>query len=397
MKRLRLAGLAVGLGLASLALWVWAPAASAKSACLVTNQTTSVSYADLQTAVSASTSGDTLMVKGICVGGTYIGYTTLTITGEEAKGFSKPTLDGGQRAHLISTRPLTIDHATVAINSLTITGGYAPGDYGGAVFNVGGTVTLNDSTVRDNSAQYGGGIYNAFGSEFSLNNSRITGNTAEGASSTGAFGGGIYNRGTLTLSDSTISDNTTPGAGGGVSAAGGSETTLTDSKITNNTAVVGGGGIYLSSVNSSAPLDLYGTSKINNNQATGDPTANRGFGGGIAAVGMLPRYGSVTLHDSSSVTNNTATYLGSGIYVGATYLAMLDNSSVHGNAGALRGGGVYAAASIVILADNSSIQDNTATNGGGIAYYNSSLGNCNPGAGGNVYNNAPDDIWEYSI
>jgi hypothetical protein len=62
-------------------------------------------------------------------------------------------------------RVLFIDlFAVVELNQVTISGGNAGGDYGGGIQNR-GTLTLNNSTIRgenpgDNTADYGGGIYN---------------------------------------------------------------------------------------------------------------------------------------------------------------------------------------------------------------------------------------------
>src|SRR6266571_4588720 len=88
---------------------------------------------------------------------------------------------------------------------------------GGGIYN-GGTLTLSNSTVSDNtvtgSNSIGGGIYNSSDMMLNISNSTVSGNTATGSNSDG---GGIYNSGTLTLSNSTVSGNTAPdGAGGGI-------------------------------------------------------------------------------------------------------------------------------------------------------------------------------------
>lgn len=59
-------------------------------------------------------------------------------------------------------------------------------DYGGAIYNDGGLVTISDSTFKDNYAKYGGAIYNDNGI-ISIRDSDFTSNTAYGD------GGAIYN------------------------------------------------------------------------------------------------------------------------------------------------------------------------------------------------------------
>lgn len=86
---------------------------------------------------------------------------------------------------------------------VTIRNGRAPSPWpGGGLSNLGGTVSLNVSSVTGNTAVAGGGIYVDKG-VVSLSSSSVTGNTAT------ASGGGIYvNSGGATLQTSTVSGNT---------------------------------------------------------------------------------------------------------------------------------------------------------------------------------------------
>src|SRR5690606_27737536 len=79
-------------------------------------------------------------------------------------------------------------------------------DFGGGIYNYEGTLTINNSTVSDNRAsRSGGGIYNYEGT-LTINNSTFSGNSAHGAF---GIGGGIVNdEGTLTISNSIIANNT---------------------------------------------------------------------------------------------------------------------------------------------------------------------------------------------
>ncbi|MCW5201966.1 hypothetical protein VU12_03405 [Desulfobulbus sp. US4] len=108
----------------------------------------------------------------------------------------------------------------LTLNNATITGGKhrfvdlaSPGNGGGITNACFGTVTLNNTTVSGNSADgYGGGIFNAPRATLTLNNCTVSGNTALSND-----GGGIYSdNGAATLNNSTISGNTAAGDGGGI-------------------------------------------------------------------------------------------------------------------------------------------------------------------------------------
>nr|BAL54672.1 polymorphic outer membrane protein [uncultured Acetothermia bacterium] len=139
----------------------------------------------------------------------------------------------------------------LTLNSVTLKNGCAdgdnPGSYysirGGGIFNNGGLVTINNSTLSGNFALMGGGgIYNHNGT-ISINNSTISGNsTAVGLDG----GGGIYSDGTVTVTNSTISGNHANNRGGGISGS----VTIINSTISGNQATNNseGGGIAGGSV-----------------------------------------------------------------------------------------------------------------------------------------------------
>ena len=145
------------------------------------------------------------------------------------------------------------------------------------IFQVGGSLVLNNSTVTGGNINFGGGIHN-FGT-LTLNNSTVSGNNAS------YVGGGIHNNGTLTLNNSTVSGNSTGGSGGGILNRG--ALTLNNSTVSGNNASSVGGGIY----NESATLTL------NNSTISGNSAR---FGGGITNF-----YGTVTLV-RSLISGNTA-------------------------------------------------------------------------------------------
>jgi hypothetical protein len=86
--------------------------------------------------------------------------------------------------------------AVLTIVSSTLTGN--TGGIGGAIFNP-GTLNIINSTVSDNSANEGSGVYST-GASITVSNSTFSGNTA-------AAGGGIVNHGALQITNCTFSNN----------------------------------------------------------------------------------------------------------------------------------------------------------------------------------------------
>jgi hypothetical protein len=136
---------------------------------------------------------------------------------------------------------------------------------GGAIFNVGGNVTLTNSAVSANSAgPYGGGI-SALSAQITLDHSEVIGNTASSggglsaqsstintysstiAGNTGFLGGGIYLDGSTAYIDgSTISTNTSYTTGGIDIHTAFASLYLTNSTVSGNTSTgisIAGGGI----------------------------------------------------------------------------------------------------------------------------------------------------------
>ncbi|MCL4190247.1 MAG: PKD domain-containing protein [Thermoguttaceae bacterium] len=130
------------------------------------------------------------------------------------------------------------ENAILTLSGVTIQHGLA--DKGGGILN-NGTLTVQDSTIRDNAAEiegdfnHGGGILNNNGS-LTVVRSLITGNFA------GFSGAGISQQGwtpSATIVNSTISGNYCQFIGGGIS--GGGTMSIVSSTIVNNVASHGGG------------------------------------------------------------------------------------------------------------------------------------------------------------
>ena len=196
------------------------------------------------------------------------------------------------------------------------------GDFGGAVFNDGGTLEIIDTWVDGNEAYSGGGGIGMWGpSTTSISGSKLRDNRANGDS--GDEGGGaIYWQNlapyvsVLTIDGSLIAGNRAPyGPGGGIAYLGnesGSALEIRDTRITENWAS------YEIAYDNAEPVILDG-------------------GGGVFAHSS----GTVLISDST-IDNNTAFGAGGGLDLGGT-ISTIVNSTISGNK-AMEGGGVWAAA-----------------------------------------------------
>ena len=216
----------------------------------------------------------------------------------------------------------------VTINNLTLTN--ATANYGGAIYNNYGTVTVNDSTFTSNivTNYYGGAIYNYYGT-LTVNNSTFTSNTADNGNALINYGGAICNEhGTLTVNNSTFTSNTAD-YGGAIYNYGGT-VTVTDSTFTNNTANNYGGAIF----NNDSTLT------VNNSTFTSNTASS--YGGAV-----YNGHGTVTVNDST-FTSNTAIY-GGAIY-GNDYRSVgtvtVNDSSFTSNTADNNGGAIYNAGTL---------------------------------------------------
>ena len=198
-----------------------------------------------------------------------------------------------------------------------------------------GFMRLTDSTLRRNSAGYygrGGGIYNSGTME--VFNTVITENDAGDSTETG---GGVHNDGDMLVAGSQITGNRS-GHGGGIWNEG--RLTLLDTLVDGNRAYgLGGGAINLRS------MRLEGATTI------GGELGNAAEAGGGVYSGLEWEPGdtrSISLHDTSSITNNRATGDGGGVYAyDHLALQICETCSITANQadsdgdGEGQGGGVY--------------------------------------------------------
>jgi hypothetical protein len=212
--------------------------------------------------------------------------------------------------------------SNLTLDGLSVENGSA--ELGGGILNR-GTLTLRNVVIQQNTAaEAGGGIYNR-GDAVTITNSILRRNFAFNT------GGGIHiDAGTLTIADSVLEENIAghgqAGEGGGIwvtSAFGGVAVTIANSTLKKNAAVRNGGGIR-----TRAPLTIT-NSTLSENDAGSE-------GGGIVAVGQEP----VVTIASSTLSNNhvhgiplgngTTTVGGGGISIQESRVT-IRNSTLSGN------------------------------------------------------------------
>jgi hypothetical protein len=277
-----------------------------RPSCLVSNKRTGLGSRSLQAGIDAAASGDTLVVKGTCIGSSTVPK-DLTLRGKSNPAFGVATLDGDHLGSVLSVA----GGVTVAIAKLTVTNGTGV-DGGGIANGDASTVILSDSTVAGNTGQNGGGISNSGNSTFIVQNSAINGNAA------GISGGGIFseNGSTLTLNNSIVSGNIAQFPGGGIFSfnGGGGVVTLTNSEVSGNSAELGGGIAF-----------IFGTVSLDDSTVTGN-TASLNGGGVFDTVGTFSLIG------SSTVTANAAGLNGGGIFnSGGTLINCISGVNVTAN------------------------------------------------------------------
>lgn len=324
----------------------------------------------------------------------------------------------GGGVHIENSQNVTIDHCIIRDNKTTEVSengsDVSVGAGGGVFVSDNSHVTITDSQILDNTGTRGGGIYTEHSTVEVVEKSEIKNNIAtdvpSGASNSNkGLGGGIYSfDSTLTVTDSTISDNEAKGStsliisndgelssstlgngGGGICAVGkksdvtldkvtvtgnkatyskkgtgagieaqGGTLTVTECTITNNEAQGNGGGIFSAEGNE---LNISG-STIQGNKADN--------GGGIhmgEARDTSKTPSKATITDTKILENEAiGSGEGGGVYVGGPRAdATLKGCTVANNKSVSTGGGIAAKLSTVTL-DDTTVENNQAVNGGGL-------------------------------
>ncbi len=237
-------------------------------------------------------------------------------------------------------------------------------NFGGGIYTVGSTLTITNATVNDNTTDLnGGGIYSD-SSNITIINATISGNRTTEMVANGG-GGGLYltGSGEVVIDLTTIISNISKTFGGGILNVGNITMLriINGSDIINNSASSGGGIFTLS------PLTVD-SSSIRFNTASSTLV---GSGGGIRCHSCQ----SLSVVNSSQISNNTASTSGGGISIFSTtdVNVELKNSTFIGNTltdtSSSFGGGVFQDGGTILI-DTCTISSNSgAANGGGVSLF----------------------------
>lgn len=192
----------------------------------------------------------------------------------------------------------------IAVSGTSFTGNL--GDDGGAIYNASpNNPNIFDTTLANNSAANGGGIFNSGSGTLFWNGGSIRGNTAS------SNGGGIYNEGALVQLTLADLESNQADTGGGIASFSG-DVEIYESRLAGNQASSLGGGVF-----NIDPGVLY----IEESELIGNSASS---GGGIANDTA-----SLTL-SQSTLAWNTASSAG-GALSNAEGDVSIENSTLSGN------------------------------------------------------------------
>ena len=267
-------------------------------------------------------------------------------------------LDSGGAAIFRLGGSLTVINSTFDDNHGPVTGQDVAG---GAIYSIGnGPTTIVGSLFLRNSASNGGAIGN-LGNDFTLVNSRLSGNRATGSGGNpghGGNGGGVSIDGqgtTITFCGDRLVSDTGDAFGGGIFRVSylGTEPTIIDRTSIDSNVIApssssAAGGLYLQGTT----ITMTATT-ISNNSA--------GSAGGFF-IGPLS---TANLTNTTIAANTALTGLGGGIFVDDTVGGTLLNVTIAGNhaPGPVSFDGGIAFGSTHLKLQNSIVADNTVGNG----------------------------------
>ena len=286
---------------------------------------------------------------------------------------------------------------TLNVSNCTFTNNGNDGiNYGGAIYNNcwnGGSLTVINSTFDNNTALYGGAIYNS-GNSLSISHSNFSNNT-------GSAGGAIYNYGISAVSDCYFTDNDAY-TGGGIYNAG--TFTLINSIFNKNEVFSYSAGDYLNggAIYNNGTFTLINSTFINNraNNYGGAIYSNGTFtltnstfdGNSADTGGAIYNYGerikgNYGIFISTNCTfNNNDAITGGAIYNIGTFT--LTDSMINNN-DAITGGAIYNDYGGVLTVTNGTFNNNSEgaiTNGGSLDVQNSSFTGNTADYGGTINN-----------
>ena len=347
----------------------------------------SQSYSNIQSAVTASQSGDTIEVySGTYLESVQLGNKELSIIGvdgvqntviQSLPGLPAISMNG-QSATLIqgftiqpsSSRGFQLLSASPTLIDLIVEGGTVTGQ-GGGMFVSGGAPIISNVVFQNNTANSGGDIYGTSAANISIVDSVFINSQA-------VYGGSVYlgSSSNINLSSSTFESSS--GTYGGVLYALTSSVNITDVDINGAFSIYEGAGLYLHS----SVIELLDTT-INSVSST------QGRGNGVFATdssvlnwvggGVFDAHAQNVGHDGGAMSfevNSVATlenidiedgsaYRGGGIFLSSSTLN-LNGVTLENNASVLAGGALYAVDGSTVTSQNCNYIGNLSSAGGAI-------------------------------
>lgn len=255
----------------------------------------------------------------------------------------------------------------------------------------GGEISGNRIDISAHSAAAGDGAgVESQQSDFTMYGGKITNNHVIKGSSNEGGGVNMHTGGTFTMYGGEISGNACSDTGGGVISAA-TYLKLYGGTISNNTADKRGGGVF-----TNMPLTISNDFTITGNQSEkgggiytydenitingGNITGNTAtYGGGVYHIGDYQTCDTLTISGSATITGNTATD-GGGVYVESGKntsnwnkgqgALQINGGSITNNTATGNGGGVYINERGLLTITGGNVTDNTATVNGGGLYFN---------------------------
>ena len=260
---------------------------------------------------------------------------------------------------------------------------------GGVFANLGGNVTTSNSVFANNTSNYGGSvIYQNNNATFSAQNVTFDANqvthgdggviyneyetiaTFDGATfqnntAPNGYGGVAFNDGTLNISNSVFTSNSSSGGGGALYNS--NTMNLTNVRFVGNNATDTAGAIY-----STGAMNLTGGTFENNTGDTGGAIGNYGIIGDTLYAAVSDSY----------FKGNSATYGGAVYNWDDMYII---DSSFENNSATDNGGAIFNLAQLYLIANNADINFNGNTVAGqSNAIHSTDMLNINAGASRSV-------------
>ncbi len=226
---------------------------------------------------------------------------------------------------------------------------------GGGVYVQGATVTINESFISGNTAESGGaGIICLLGGNLTVNNSTISENTT-----TDGHGGGVYlqDEGNYALMGNTFGENISSANGGGLYLDDAGTFTITNCQFLDNTCEDSGGGIYLQETNIQVENTQFSKNKAN-------------WGGGISNSFE----GAMATVTNCTFTENEAVANGGGLEAYGEAAYIVDQSAFNKNKAAYGGGINLELEGTSLTLMNSTFEENeVSVQGGALGLFNGTI------------------------